>query len=52
MNCKHVFIGDANGIKCQKCGMKMTAEEYAKHIQNKKKGAKKNERVSKAADVS
>lgn len=29
MTCKHEFIGTPDGIKCLKCGLTMTAQEYA-----------------------
>lgn len=28
-NCKHSFIGKADGVHCAKCGLKLTAQEYA-----------------------
>lgn len=28
--CKHYFIGTAEGVHCGKCGLKLTAEEYAR----------------------
>lgn len=31
-NCKHVFIGSAEGIKCRKCGLTMSAREYAEYL--------------------
>lgn len=30
--CNHVFIGRADGVHCQKCGMHMSTEEYAKYL--------------------
>ncbi|HIW40621.1 MAG TPA: hypothetical protein H9743_00480 [Candidatus Mediterraneibacter vanvlietii] len=51
-NCKHVFMGTEEGVECQKCHKKMTVEEYMELRYGKKKGAAKNERVSKDADVS
>lgn len=38
MTCKHEFIGTPEGVKCIKCGYRMTAEEYGK---SKKPAAKK-----------
>lgn len=29
-SCNHVFIGRANGVHCTRCGLHLTAEEYAK----------------------
>lgn len=31
MTCKHEFIGTASGIRCVKCGVMMTTEEYRKY---------------------
>lgn len=28
MSCNHQFIGDAEGVTCELCGIRMTAEEY------------------------
>lgn len=35
MTCKHVFTGSAEGVKCQKCGLTLTAEEYRSLKQKK-----------------
>lgn len=31
-NCKHEFIGTVDGIRCQKCGLAMSAREYAEYL--------------------
>ena len=32
MDCKHEFIGDQQGVLCQNCGLRLTAEEYWLHL--------------------
>lgn len=34
--CKHEFIGTSLGVHCVKCGLTLTAEEYAMLVQPKK----------------
>lgn len=41
--CKHEFIGDSEGVHCIKCGLKLTAEEYAEYCKPKK--AEKEKKV-------
>lgn len=33
--CKHIFKGHANGVTCMRCGLEMTAEEYAEFLSSK-----------------
>lgn len=28
-NCKHMFVGTADGIHCTRCGLKLSPAEYA-----------------------
>lgn len=51
-DCKHVFMGTAEGVECQKCHKKMTVKEYLEYRYGKKGRRKKNERVPENADVS
>ena len=30
--CNHVFIGKADGVHCAKCGLHLSAEEYAHRL--------------------
>lgn len=30
--CKHIFKGHAGGVTCMKCGLEMTADEYAEFL--------------------
>lgn len=30
--CKHEFIGTAQGVSCKKCGLSLTAQEYGKLV--------------------
>ncbi len=45
MSCIHVFIGSTDGVCCQKCGKKLTANEYKTYLNkaNKKETAAKKE---------
>lgn len=29
VGCKHVFMGKSDGVHCQKCGLHLTAQQYA-----------------------
>ena len=31
--CDHVFIGTSDGVRCTKCGITMTADEFIKSIE-------------------
>ncbi len=31
-NCKHVFVGKADGVHCAKCGLHMSAAEYVRFL--------------------
>lgn len=33
--CNHEFIGKSDGIHCTKCGLHLSATEYAKSLQSK-----------------
>lgn len=35
--CKHEFIGNADGVKCLKCGKTMTPKQYQDYLEPKKK---------------
>lgn len=30
--CNHVFVGKADGVHCAKCGLHLSAEEYAHRL--------------------
>lgn len=32
MECNHRFEGHADGVTCQLCGLRMTADEYAAYL--------------------
>lgn len=36
MDCKHEFIGHAEGVTCSLCGLKMTQEEFRKYLKGEK----------------
>ena len=36
IECKHVFEGNKDGVKCRFCGKQMTAAEYVKFLKPKK----------------
>lgn len=40
MDCKHGFIGDAQGVKCVFCNIRLTAEQYEEYIKAKNKDNK------------
>ena len=48
MDCKHDFIGGASGVKCTKCGLTMTHEEYNKYLKPapKKTTKKKDDKAA------
>lgn len=33
MDCKHVFVGKADGVHCKKCGLHMTPKEYRDYVE-------------------
>ena len=35
--CNHVFVGRADGVHCTKCGMHLTAADYAKQLNPEEK---------------
>ena len=35
--CKHVFIGKSDGVHCAKCGLHISASEYAKQLSQEEK---------------
>lgn len=51
-NCRHSFIGKADGVHCAKCGLKLTAQEYAAMAQpsaaEEKKPARAGKKVTKS----
>lgn len=42
MDCKHEFIGNAEGVKCSLCGLSMTREEYREYLKGGKEKAPTN----------
>lgn len=47
MECKHEFIGDAQGVQCRLCGKRMTPEEYREHLEPpEQKGAEPEQKPS------
>ena len=36
MDCKHEFIGNAEGVKCPLCGVKLTQQEYREYLKGNK----------------
>ena len=32
MECEHVFKGHADGVTCMRCGLRMSAKEYAEYL--------------------
>ncbi len=42
--CKHVFVGRSDGVHCTKCGMHMSAKEYASYLQSGQKDEVKPKR--------
>lgn len=36
--CKHIFIGKSDGVHCIKCGLHLSAAEYAQQIKQKENG--------------
>ena len=47
--CKHEFTGKSDGVSCMKCGITMTAEEYAEYV-NKKNQPKRQPRKKVSTD--
>ena len=46
-DCKHVFIGRADGVHCTRCGLKLSPAEYAAGLKAPKPEAKKPVRAGK-----
>ena len=46
-DCKHVFIGRADGVHCTRCGLKLSPAEYAAGLNPPKLEAKKPVRAGK-----
>lgn len=46
-NCKHVFMGTAEGVECQKCHKLFSAREYAEYLQLKKDKSKEGKELLK-----
>ena len=46
-DCKHVFIGRADGVHCTRCGLKLSPAEYAAMMAAQKPEAKKSARTGK-----
>nr|DAM89321.1 MAG TPA: zinc-ribbon protein [Caudoviricetes sp.] len=47
MSCQHEFIGTREGVRCEKCGLFFTPEEYTNlQVRREKGGRKEGERVS------
>lgn len=45
--CKHIFIGMADGVHCTRCGLKLSPAEYAAIQTASKPGEKKTARIRK-----
>lgn len=48
MDCTHEFIGNANGVKCLKCGMELTQKEFIEYLNPKPKKTTKKKDVKAA----
>lgn len=46
--CKHIFIGNAEGVKCSLCGIEMTPSEYLSYDPKKDAEKAENALVSEA----
>lgn len=46
-DCKHVFIGRADGVHCTRCGLKLSPAEYAAGLNAPKPETKKPVRAGK-----
>lgn len=46
MDCKHVFVGKADGVHCKKCGLHMTPKEYRDYVEEAKKAQEQKEEAS------
>ena len=33
MECKHIFIGKADGVHCKLCSLHMTPDQYKAHVE-------------------
>ena len=49
MECDHVFKGNAEGVTCMRCGLRMTTDEYMAYLgtPEEPKAPKKPKRVRK-----
>lgn len=45
--CKHEFIGKADGVHCTKCGLHMSASDYVKFLNPEKPEAKTKRQIRK-----
>ena len=45
--CDHVFVGNREGVRCEKCGLQMTATEYATYLQPESKEEKPKRQTKK-----
>lgn len=41
VDCKHIFVGRADGVHCTLCGLHLTAEQY-RELLHSPEGAQKN----------
>lgn len=46
-NCKHVFMGTADGVECQKCHKIFSAREYSEYLLLKKDKSKEGKELLK-----
>lgn len=46
-DCKHVFIGRADGVHCTRCGLKLSPADYAAMMAAPKPETKKSARTGK-----
>lgn len=38
--CDHVFVGNREGVRCEKCGLRMSASDYVKYLNSDKQEKK------------
>ncbi len=46
--CNHVFIGKVDGVHCTKCGLHMSALEYARYLTPEEKPKRQTKKKEKA----
>lgn len=49
--CDHVFVGNREGVRCEKCGLQMTAAEYATYLQPESKEEKPKRQTKKKEKI-